>query len=50
MMSRYVIMERATPAGVSVMQFASQPQQPLFAPASDGAGPVRDNRATGEHN
>ena len=50
MMSHYVITERATSAGVSVTRFASRPRQPPFASASDGAGPVRDNRATGERN
>ena len=50
MMSRYVITERATSARVSVMRFASRPRQLPFAPASDGAGPVRDNHATGECN
>ena len=50
MMSCYVIMERATSAGVSVMQFASWPRQLPFASTSDGAGPVHDNCATGERN
>ena len=49
-MSHYVITERATSAGVSVMRFASWPRQPLFAPASDGAGPVHDNCTMGKRN
>ena len=50
MTSHYVITECVTSAGVSVMGFASQPRQLPFAPASDGASPVCDNRATGECN
>ena len=50
MTSHYVITERATSARVSVARFASQPQQLPFVSASDGAGPVCDNRATGERN
>ena len=49
-MSHYINTERATSAGVSVMQFASRPRQPPFASASDGAGPVRYNCVTGERN
>ena len=50
MTSHYVNTERATSAGVSVMQFASRPRQPSFASASDSAGPVRYNRVMGERN
>ena len=50
MMSRYVNTARATSAGVSVTRFTSWPRQPSFAYASDGAGPVRYNRNTGERN
>ena len=50
MTSRYVIKERVTSAGVSVMQFASWPWQLPFASANDGAGPVRYNRITGRRN
>ena len=50
MMSHYVNMERATSGRVLMMQFASRPQQPPFAPASDGAGPMRYNHITGERN
>ena len=50
MTSRYVIMEHATSAKASVTHFASRPQQPLFAYANDGAGPVRNNRVTDKHN
>ena len=50
MMSHYVNMEHVTSAGVSVMWFVSWPRQPLFASASDGAGPVHHNHVTGECN
>ena len=50
MISRYINMANVTSAGVSVMHFTSRPRQPLFAYASDGAGPVRYNRNTGERN
>ena len=50
MTSCYINMVRATSAGVSVMRFASLPQQPLFSSAGDGASPERYNRITGERN
>ena len=49
-MSRYVIKERVTSAGVLVTRFVSRPRQLPFASTSDGAGPVRYNRITGERN
>ena len=50
MTSRYVITVRATSAGASVTRFASQPRQPSFTYANDGAGPVCNNRVTDERN
>ena len=50
MTSCYIIMEGATSAGVSVTRFGSQPWQPPFASASDGAGPMHYNHVTGERN
>ena len=50
MTSRYVIMARATSAGALVTHFMSQPQQPSFAYANDGAGPMCNSHITDEHN
>ena len=49
-MSCYVNTEHVTSAGVSVTRFVSWPWQPLFASASDGAGPVHYNHVMGECN
>ena len=50
MMSHYVITVRATSAGASVTCSTSQPQQPSFAYASDGAGPMHKDHVTDERN
>ena len=50
MMSRYIITARETSAGALVTHFTSRPQQPSFAYAGDGAGPVRNNHITDERN
>ena len=50
MTSHYVITACATSARASVTRSTSQPQQPLLAYASDGAGPVRKDHIMDEHN
>ena len=50
MMSCDVTMARVTSAGTSVTHSTSRPQQPSFAYASDGAGPVHKDHITGECN
>ena len=50
MTSRYVITARATSAGASVTHFTSRSQQPPFAYANDGAGPVHNNHVMDECN
>ena len=50
MTSHYVITARVTSAGASVTHFTSWPQQPSFAYANDGAGPMHNNHITDERN
>ena len=50
MTSHDVTMARVTSARTSVTHSTSRPQQPSFAYASDGAGPVHKDRITGERN
>ena len=50
MMSRHVITGHATPAGYSVMRFASRSRQLPFASTNDGTDPVRVNRVTDKRN
>ena len=50
MTSPDIITAHATPAGYSVMRFASRSRQPQFAYANDGASPARYNRVRAERN
>ena len=50
MTSHYVITVCATSARASLMHSTSRPQQPSFAYASNGAGPVHKDHVTDERN